>query len=50
MSVSENWGQDSSAATLTPEQIIEWLEGYRELMIEVWTQNPELYEIWKRTK
>lgn len=25
---------------LTPEEIIEWLEAYRRLMIEVYTHNP----------
>jgi hypothetical protein len=27
---------------LTPEQILTWLEGWREFMFEVWRKNPEL--------
>lgn len=46
--VPENWGDSSSPPPLNPEQIIEWLEGYRELMIEVWKNNPELRKQWER--
>ena len=43
-----DWGQSSSEIKLTPEQIIDWLESYRELMIEVWNKNPELRKEWER--
>lgn len=33
---------------LTAEEIIQWLEAYRRLMIEVWTKNPNLYEVYLR--
>lgn len=44
-----DWGELSSSLTLSPEQIIEWLEGYRELMVEIWKNNPELRETWEKT-
>ncbi|MBI4925783.1 MAG: hypothetical protein HY843_07650 [Bdellovibrio sp.] len=43
-----DWGEVSSQVSLTPEQIIEWLESYRELMIEVWKNNPELRKQWEQ--
>lgn len=30
---------------LTPEEIIEWLESYRRLMMELWEQNPDYFKI-----
>lgn len=39
-----NWG---STPTLTPEQIILWLEGHRALMFEVWRANPGTREKWE---
>ena len=33
---------------LTPEEIIEWLEAYRQLMFEIWTANPQLRQDWER--
>jgi len=30
------------ASHLTPEQILTWLDGWREFIFEVWKQNPEL--------
>lgn len=45
---TQNWSSESSAIPLTPEDIIEWLEGHRALMIEVWTQNPELRKQWEK--
>jgi hypothetical protein len=33
---------------LSPEQIIEWLDGYRQLMWEVWKNNPELRKNWEK--
>ena len=33
---------------LTPEQIILWLEGHRELMAEIWRSNPGSREKWER--
>ncbi len=44
---SADWGEASSQVFLSPEQMIEWLEGYRELMIEVWKNNPELRKQWE---
>ena len=35
----EYWG---AAPILSPEQVIEWLEGHRAWMFEVWSKNPEL--------
>ncbi len=46
--VAQDWGQASSQIQLTPEQIIQWLESYRELMFEVWNKNPELRKEWER--
>lgn len=42
----EDWGSHPS---LTPEQIIEWLEGHRQLMIEIWKSNPGSREQWEKT-
>jgi hypothetical protein len=28
---------------LTAEEIIQWLEAYRQLMFEIWASNPELF-------
>lgn len=42
---AEDWGK---TPTLTPEQIIEWLDGYRSLMFEVWKNNPKAREEWER--
>ncbi len=33
---------------LSPEAIIEWLEGHRQLMFEVWKENPELRKQWEK--
>lgn len=44
----KDWGEASSQIRLSPEQIIEWLEGYRELMMEIWRNNPKLREEWER--
>ena len=30
------------ATHLTPEQILTWLEGWREFQFEVWKKNPDL--------
>ena len=46
--MTENWGENSKPNQLSPEQIIEWLEGHRELMIEIWTSNPGSKEEWER--
>lgn len=47
-SVSSNgslsWGE---TPRLNSEQIIEWLEGYRSWMIEVWQNNPALRRRWE---
>ena len=40
-----DWGQP---IPLTPEQIILWLDGHRNLMHEIWTKNPELRQEWER--
>ena len=32
---------------LTAEEIIQWLDGYRQLMFEIWQNHPELYQKWK---
>ncbi len=47
-SVPADWGDTSHSIPLSPEQVIEWLEGYRELMIEIWKNNPELRKEWER--
>lgn len=41
-----DWEQ--SQFPLTPEEVIQWLEGHRQLMFEIWTQNPKLREEWER--
>ena len=33
---------------LTPEETIQWLESYRQLMFEIWKANPDLYIEWQR--
>ncbi len=35
---------------MTPEEIIQWLEGIRELMFEVWSKNPDLRKTWERLR
>jgi len=42
----EDWGRGSPP--LTPEQIVAWLEGHRQLMWEIWKNNPGTYEVWKK--
>lgn len=32
--------------TASAEQIIEWLDEYREFMFEIWKNDPELKEQW----
>jgi len=39
-----DWGQP---VPLSAEQIILWLEGHREWMIEVWNNNPHLRKRWE---
>jgi len=36
-----------NAENLSPEQIIEWLDGHRQFMFEVWEKNPELRKEWE---
>lgn len=48
IAAKQDWAEESSHPILTPEQIITWLEGHRELMIEVWTNNPNLRLEWEK--
>ncbi len=41
------WPQEA-LPVMTAEQTILWLDGYRQLMWEVWKNNPELYKEWQR--
>lgn len=34
--------------TLTPEQTVEWLDGFRQLMFEAWKNNPKLIPAEKK--
>jgi hypothetical protein len=36
----DEWNKSNPAPVLTTEQTIEWLEGMRELMFEIWKNNP----------
>lgn len=43
------WNEDQRPPRISPEQCLEWLDGWRALMFEVWQQNPDLrkrYEQW----
>ncbi len=40
-SVNADWSQYQGPIRLTPEQTIQWLEGMREFMFEIWKNNPE---------
>ncbi len=44
-SSEEYWGE---TPILTAEQTIQWLEGHRRLMFEVWEQNPGSREEWEK--
>ena len=45
----EDWNFDSPPPPqLSPEEIILWLDGYRQMMWEVWRKNPELRKQWER--
>lgn len=41
-----NWG---STPRLSAEQVILWLDGYRQWMFEIWRSNPKLREKWLKT-
>lgn len=44
-------GNDNSEGRiprLTPEQIIIWLECYRQMMFEIWANNPRLRRDWEK--
>jgi len=38
---------DFTERKMSPEEIIEWLDGHRQLMWEVWKNNPELRKQWE---
>lgn len=40
----KKWNQEQQSPQLTAEQCLEWLDGMRALMFEVWKHNPELKE------
>lgn len=42
-----NIGKRNNTVTLSPEQIVEWLEGHRKFMFEIWGCNPELRRDWE---
>ncbi len=44
--ISPYWGE---TPVLTHEQTIEWLDGFRQLMFEVWRNNPDQIPREKRT-
>lgn len=42
----KEWNQKSHIQKFTPEQVIEWLEGMRAFLFEVWKNNPEKLRQW----
>lgn len=38
----DDWSQFEGPIAFTPEQTIDWLEGMRELMFEVYKNNPNI--------
>lgn len=43
----KNWDPHYEQPRLTPEEIINWLDGHRQFMWEIWKQNPELRKRWE---
>lgn len=35
---------------MSPEQRLEWLDGVRAFMFEIWKQNPSLYKAYQKAK
>ncbi|EKD50942.1 MAG: hypothetical protein ACD_62C00392G0005 [uncultured bacterium] len=46
-SKAPEWPQQE-LPVLTPEQVIEWLDGFRQFMWEVWQHNAQLRKDWER--
>lgn len=46
----ELWNQQAESVKLTPEQCLEWLDGVRAFMFEVWRENPHLRREYERLR
>lgn len=47
MNTISNNSKKLKTIKLTPEEIINWLESHRALIIEIWNNNPELRKRWE---
>ena len=41
---------EADAVTMSPEQCLEWLDGVRSFMFEVWKRNPDLRKAYEKAK
>ena len=45
----EKTGWEQESPSLPPNQVLTWLEYMRQWMMEIWRNNPDTRENWKKT-
>lgn len=44
----KKWNRENKPLFYTPEQILDWLDGMRSFMFEVWKKNPSLRKTYEK--